>query len=141
MREFRSSGRLAAWSLIAGVSVAWLAAAGGEEPLHHLYHAARLLGEPSAPGETSEGGGPHECVGGMADIYPCNLVDLLAHLPLSAIGGGSGSDIWGWTDPVTGKEVALMGRSNGTSFVDITPYGEGRRGGPGVGNPAFGGQT
>ena len=60
------------------------------------------------------------CVAGMAGIYPCNNVDLGAFLPNSTIGGGSGSSIWGWTDPLTGKEYALMGRTNGTAFVDIS---------------------
>ncbi len=60
------------------------------------------------------------CVGGSADIYACDGVDLMAHMPLSAIGGGSGNDIWGWTDPLTGKEYALMGRSTGTAFVDVS---------------------
>ena len=44
----------------------------------------------------------------------------MAFLPLSQIGGGSGNDIWGWTDPLTGKEYAIMGRTTGTSFVDIS---------------------
>jgi hypothetical protein len=44
------------------------------------------------------------CIGGMANIYPCSNVDLLAFLPLNQIGGGSGNDIWGWTDTLTGKE-------------------------------------
>lgn len=30
------------------------------------------------------------------------------------------NDIWGWTDPVTGKEYAIVGRTNGTAFVDIS---------------------
>jgi choice-of-anchor B domain-containing protein len=60
------------------------------------------------------------CVGGFAGTYPCNKVDLMAFLPLGDIGGGSGNDIWGWTDPLDGKEYALMGRSSGTSFVDIS---------------------
>lgn len=60
------------------------------------------------------------CVDGFAGPYPCNKVDLMAFLPLSNIGGGSGNDIWGWTDPLDGKEYALMGRSSGTSFVDIS---------------------
>ncbi len=60
------------------------------------------------------------CVNGMAAEFPCQNVDLLSFLPLSAIGGGTGNDIWGWTDPQTGKEYALMGRSTGTSFVDIS---------------------
>ena len=63
---------------------------------------------------------PSICTDGMAGIYPCKNVDLLAHLPLPSIGGGSGNDIWGWTDPQTNREYALMGLSTGTAFVDIT---------------------
>jgi choice-of-anchor B domain-containing protein len=61
-----------------------------------------------------------ECRNGSAAGYPCHDVDLLAFLPLADIGGGSGNDIWGWTDPETGREYAIVGRSNGTAFVDIT---------------------
>jgi choice-of-anchor B domain-containing protein len=64
--------------------------------------------------------GATPCVGGFAGVYPCNNVDLMAFLPVASIGGGNGSDIWGWTDPVTGHEWAILGRSNGTAFVDIT---------------------
>jgi choice-of-anchor B domain-containing protein len=60
------------------------------------------------------------CVNGMAGTFPCQNVDLAAFLPLASIGGGTGNDVWGWTDPLTNKEYALMGLSNGTSFVDIT---------------------
>ncbi|MDH3402473.1 MAG: choice-of-anchor B family protein [Acidobacteriota bacterium] len=60
------------------------------------------------------------CTDGTADIFPCDAVDLLSFLPLSAIGGGSGNDLWGWQDPVTGTEYALVGRSNGTAFVDLS---------------------
>ncbi|WP_034276470.1 choice-of-anchor B family protein [Haloechinothrix halophila] len=60
------------------------------------------------------------CENGMAGDYPCKNVDLQSVLPLSDIGGGNGSDIWGWTDASTGKEYALMTRSNGTAFVDVT---------------------
>jgi len=60
------------------------------------------------------------CVGGFAGIYPCNNVDLMSFLPLAEIGGGSGNDIWGWTDPADGREIALMGLTNGTSFVDVS---------------------
>ena len=61
-----------------------------------------------------------ECVDGFAGQYPCNNIDLAAILPLAEIGGGSGNDIWGWTDPQTGREYAIMGRTNGTAFVDVT---------------------
>ncbi|GGS32952.1 choice-of-anchor B family protein [Actinokineospora fastidiosa] len=60
------------------------------------------------------------CVNGRADKYPCKNVDLLSVLPLSSIGGGNGNDIWGWTDPQSGKEYAIVGRTNGTAFVDIS---------------------
>ena len=56
----------------------------------------------------------------MAGPYPCHDIDLLAFLPHADIGGGRGNDIWGWTDPVTGREYALVGRSTGTAFVDIS---------------------
>lgn len=54
-------------------------------------------------------------------------ITLLGRLSLSEIGGGAsnvlGNDIWGWTDPLNGKEYAIYGLSNGTSFIDITdPY-------------------
>ncbi|MEE8522320.1 MAG: choice-of-anchor B family protein, partial [Thermoanaerobaculia bacterium] len=60
------------------------------------------------------------CVGGSANGFACSGIDLLANLPLSAMGGGNGNDIWGWTDPVTGTEYALMGRTTGTAFVDLS---------------------
>jgi len=60
------------------------------------------------------------CDGGLAGTFPCSNVDLMAFLPLAQIGGGNGNDIWGWTDPLTGKEFAIMGLTNGTAFVDIS---------------------
>lgn len=60
------------------------------------------------------------CSGGQAAGYPCRNVDLLAFLPLSQMGGSQANDIWGWTDPGTGREYALVGRRNGTSFVDVS---------------------
>ncbi|MCP4283801.1 MAG: choice-of-anchor B family protein, partial [Gammaproteobacteria bacterium] len=60
------------------------------------------------------------CVGGFAGPYACDNVDLMAFMPMSSIGGGGGNDIWGWTDPQDGSEYAVMGRTTGTSFVDIS---------------------
>jgi len=60
------------------------------------------------------------CVGGTAGVYPCNNVDLLSYLPMASIGGGEGTDGWGWTDPLDGKEYVLTGRSTGTSFLDVS---------------------
>lgn len=61
-----------------------------------------------------------ECEDGMAGPFPCKNVDLESFVPLAKLGGGTGNDIWGWTDPKTGHEYALMGTSNGTAFVDVT---------------------
>ena len=61
-----------------------------------------------------------ECLGGMAGGFTCLNVDLYELVTLAAMGGSSGNDIWGWTDPVTGKEYALMGMNNGTAFVDVS---------------------
>ena len=60
---------------------------------------------------------------GNADIYPCNNIDLLHRVHIDVMGGSNGdtgSDIWGWTDPQTGKEYAITTLSYGTTFVDIS---------------------
>lgn len=60
------------------------------------------------------------CETGVSAGFPCKNVELLARLPLADIGGGSGADSWGWKDPQSGRYYAIMGRSNGTSFIDVT---------------------
>lgn len=60
------------------------------------------------------------CVGGMAGAYSCSNIDLLEHIGLAALGAESTSDIWGWTDPQTGKEYVLLGLNNGTAFFDVS---------------------
>ncbi len=60
------------------------------------------------------------CENGTAGQYPCNGLDLLSRISLSTFGSDRGNDSWGWTDPLDGKEYALMGLGNGTAFVDIT---------------------
>jgi choice-of-anchor B domain-containing protein len=63
------------------------------------------------------------CTEGEARQYSCESVDLLSYLPIDQIGGERNArlnDIWGWTDPQTGREYALVGRTDGIAFVDIT---------------------
>jgi choice-of-anchor B domain-containing protein len=60
------------------------------------------------------------CVGGFAGPYPCLSIDLQAHVTLATMQCESGNSLWGWTDPLDGREYALMGCDNGISFVDIT---------------------
>jgi choice-of-anchor B domain-containing protein len=68
-------------------------------------------------------GGQRDCTQGKVDVFTCSGVDLVAFLPIKDIGGDRGvhvNDLWGWTDPETGREYAIVGRNNGTSFVDVT---------------------
>lgn len=72
------------------------------------------------PTAALEAMGPAECVDGMAAVFPCQNVDLASFVPLEMLGGVNGSDIWGWEDPVTGQEYAIMTTGEGTAFVDVT---------------------
>ena len=66
------------------------------------------------------------CTDGLVSRWSCQGVDMTAFLPLPEMGGIRGTilnDIWGWTDPQTSREYALVGRNNGTSFVDVTSSG------------------
>lgn len=61
------------------------------------------------------------CQNGFAGEYPCLNMDLLAHMTNAQIGGcDNTNDIWGWVSPLTKREYALVGCSNGTAFVDIS---------------------
>ena len=60
----------------------------------------------------------------LADLsqaqFTASGMTLYDHVPLNQMGGGSGADIWGWTDSDSGREYALFARSSGTSFFDVT---------------------
>ncbi len=60
------------------------------------------------------------CQSGVSSGFACRNVELLSRMPLVEMGGGSGADSWGWKDTQTGRYYALMARSNGTSFIDVT---------------------
>jgi choice-of-anchor B domain-containing protein len=67
-------------------------------------------------------GGEVPC-SGKASMFSCQQVDLVSFLPVQSIGGGRGvelNSVWGWTDPQSGKEYAVVGRNDGTSFVDVS---------------------
>ncbi|HSE72598.1 MAG TPA: choice-of-anchor B family protein [Nocardioidaceae bacterium] len=75
---------------------------------------------PTDPLMGEGGGAGAPCEDGQAGYFPCENVGLASFLPMSAIGGGRGSDVWGWTDPLTERRYAIAGRDNGTAFVDVT---------------------
>ena len=69
------------------------------------------------------------CKGGIANIqYPCDDIHLMAVVKPQELQGLESTDsptvrlndIWGWTDPMTKKEYALVGLTNGVSFVDVS---------------------
>ena len=61
------------------------------------------------------------CVNNLAaDLYPCSNLSLYAHLTPTDLGGQQVNDIWGWFDIETSKEYALVGLTDGVSFVDVT---------------------
>lgn len=86
------------------------------------HEAAKGTGQTSVEANSTIGSRTI-CTNGRAGAFPCRNVDLLAHMTIGDIGGDPGTrlnDIWGWTDPDTGREYALVGRSDGTAFIDVT---------------------
>jgi choice-of-anchor B domain-containing protein len=78
---------------------------------------------PGEPGPTGpQAAAAAHCEGGFAGPFPCREIDLLAFVPAAELAGEAATtnDVWGWTDPSTGREYALVGLSNGVAFVDVT---------------------
>jgi choice-of-anchor B domain-containing protein len=91
-------------------------AAGGD------WHQRQLL-----TGEIFQVGGQpaaaRRCEDGRNGIFGCENIEVVAHLPTSALGGERGAwvnDVWGWSDPVTRRDYALVARRDGVSFVDVS---------------------
>ena len=57
---------------------------------------------------------------GTASIYPCKNVDLMSFVNVSDLNNGWAlvNDVWGWSK--NGREIALMGMTTGTAFVEVT---------------------
>ena len=63
------------------------------------------------------------CEEGVAADFDCSEVNILSFMPVQALGANRGTrvnDVWGWTDPQTGREYALVGLTDQASFIDIT---------------------
>ena len=66
------------------------------------------------------------CNNGFAGIYPCNGYDLIGYMSIEDLSLDSSgnnvrvNDSWGWKDPITEKEYAIVGLSSHTSFVDMS---------------------
>ena len=61
---------------------------------------------------------------GKVGEFACGGAELLSYIPVSKIAlnprGVRLNDMWGWIDTKTNREYALIGRIEGTSFVDVT---------------------
>ncbi len=60
------------------------------------------------------------CVGNTADGYPCEGFDLIAHFSLNDMNANDGNDSWGWVDPDSNIEYAIVGLDNGTAFFNLS---------------------
>jgi len=62
------------------------------------------------------------CTAGIAaDIFPCNNIDLVAHVPLhDPETGFSANDVWGHVDLNTNVEYALLGAAQGVIVYDLS---------------------
>ncbi len=86
---------------------------------------ARLASEPM----TAEAVTGEEVVcsdDGQAALFECDEVDLLSFLPVDAMGANRGvrlNDIWGWTDPESGRDIVIVGMTDQAAFVDVSDPG------------------
>ena len=115
-----------------GIAVAGAPLASFFEGLAHIYERDRATGEWRDAGAVIDTlgdaipavtGGEVACQGGKARGFDCRGADLVSYLPAKAIGAQRGviiNDLWGWTDTTTGREFALVGRTDGTAFVEVT---------------------
>ncbi|WMS88311.1 choice-of-anchor B family protein [Pleionea litopenaei] len=62
------------------------------------------------------------CDGGSAAGFPCQNIDLVAHVPLQQFSSrpSSGNDIWGHVDLNSGNEYAIMGVRDGVAVFDLS---------------------
>ena len=63
-----------------------------------------------------------DCEFGLAGDHPCENMDLLAHVPLSAfsVNPSAANDIWGFYDLNDNREYAIIGLRNGVGVVEVT---------------------
>jgi len=61
-----------------------------------------------------------KCKRGKARGFRCDGVDMLSHVSRQQLGLSFVNDIWGWHDPRTRHNYALVGGTEGTVFVDVT---------------------
>lgn len=85
---------------------------------------AGLLATLATPSMTQAQPGPASgaarCKNGVAAGYPCKNIDLQSYVPSSELSGARIADVWGWVDPETKREYAVLGSTRGVLFLDVT---------------------
>ncbi|RMB58604.1 choice-of-anchor B family protein [Dokdonia sinensis] len=59
------------------------------------------------------------CEDNLAAGFPCEGYDLQARITPAQMDASLANDSWGWTDPESGIEYALIGLNNGTAFFNL----------------------
>ena len=78
--------------------------------------SAGVLPDPAVRTTKQTGMVPCDEATGMAGEYACKNIDMMGFVSLYDLGTdpdnagrfGGASDIWGWTDPMTGNEYAII---------------------------------
>jgi len=96
----------------------------GELRIHADENVARGIWPVQAERVTTSAARTNACSNGAVSGYPCQNVDLLSFVPLSDFASQAANDVWGWSDPDTGKEYALFCLKEGTAFVDVSAPGQ-----------------
>ncbi len=95
-----------------------------ERDANGMWHGVSAAASEVTRYESITGMDKMECVDGLANgLFPCEGVDMLSMISTDDLvhdRGANLNDIWGWEDPETGKEYVLAGRTDGTSFIDIS---------------------
>lgn len=81
--------------------------------------ASSVIGQ-SAPSSIT--GERNQCVSNRAGQYSCQGIDLFALVSLKELDANAElvNDVWGWTDPDTKRDYALVGTSKSVAFVDVS---------------------
>ena len=98
-----------------GRAMAFNRAASGWQPGELIEGRIFRLGDQLQAGD--------RCRDGQMAEFTCDNMELVAHVPIDGLGGERGvwvNDVWGWTDPDTGRMYALVARRDGASFLDVT---------------------
>lgn len=126
-----------AWGTLTGTTTTFAEEAGSADSAEVRENPGRP--QTDVPEQSNRPDRHAPCVQGTAHVeeldghpvlgsgeFDCHRVDLMSFLTVDEIGGGfevgtgRGSDVWGWTDPETRREYAIVGLELGTSFIDIT---------------------